>query len=48
MRLWTAVFTLHSGHVENGSRARYVVNHQSRNFYSPHNDAWPFGEGIII
>ncbi len=27
-----AVFTLHSGHVENVSRARYTVNHQSRNF----------------
>ncbi len=34
-RVWTAIFTLHSGHVENVSHARYmyIVNHQSRNFY---------------
>ena len=32
-RLKTAVFTLHSGHVENVLCARYIVSHQSRNFY---------------
>ena len=31
MRVWTAVFTLHSGHVEDVSHARYIVSHQSRN-----------------
>ena len=31
--MWTAVITLHSGHVENALRARYIINHQSRNFY---------------
>ena len=32
-RVWTAVFTLRSCHVENVSRARYIVSHQSHNFY---------------
>ncbi len=34
-RVWTAVFTLHSGHVENVSRSRYTVNHQSQFLQGP-------------
>ncbi len=37
--VWTAIFTLHSGHVENVSRARYIVSHQLRIFYRAHNGA---------
>ena len=41
MRVWTAVFTLHSGHVENDSRARHIVNHAiSTGPYKLYNDAW--------
>ncbi len=36
MRVWTAVFTVHSGHVENISRARSVTNHAIST--GPHND----------
>ena len=32
-------FTLHSGHVENVSCARYIVRHQSHIFYRTHNRA---------
>ncbi len=37
--VWTAVFTLHSRHIENVSRARYIVGHQSHIFYRAHNGA---------
>ena len=37
MRVWAAVFTLHSGHVDSVSCARYIVSHQSRIFYRTYN-----------
>ncbi len=39
-RVWTAVFMLHSGHVETISCARYIVGHQSCNSTWSHKDAW--------